>query len=378
MKGILRFLTKQFFITTNLLVSIPMLLLYALPYSNQQYFWMLNLFALLFPYLCLVQVAFLLFWLLAKPRLSLIPLATLVVCYPLMRNVVGLHTPEKQIPAAAGSFRVATWNVHLFDFYENRGNLDPQMLQKARELSADILCIQELVFSTDSTSNMSLDQVRKRLGFNYVVAGNDRAFGVHTNINTQNEKYFPFCVAILSKHPIVRWQKVQSLPEYNHTFLWADIALGNDTLRVFNVHLQSMHFVKKDYDFIENIDRQEMEEVKRQGRNIIRKIKAANLLRAQQIDDVRNEVLKSPYPVILTGDFNDVPNSYAYQTMRRHLQDVFVQKGWGLGRTFQLLAPTLRIDYIFHAPELQLQQFRMYNWGESDHKPLVAVFARPQ
>lgn len=377
MAGILRFLTKQFFITTNLLVSIPMLLLYALPYSNQHYFWMLNLFALLFPYLCLLQLLFVFFWLLAKPKLSLLPILTLVFCAPLIRNTLGFHTPEKQQPANESGFRVATWNVHLFDFYENRGELDRKMLQKARELSADILCLQELVFSTDSASNMSLNQVRKRLGFRYIAAANDRAFGVHTNINTKNEKYFPFCVAILSQYPIIRWQKVQSLPEYNHTFLWADIAMGTDTLRVFNVHLQSMHFVKKDYDFIENIDRQDMEEVKRQGRNIIRKIKAANQLRAQQINDVRAEVLKSPYPVILTGDFNDVPNSYAYQTMRRELQDVFVEKGWGLGRTFQLLAPTLRIDFLFHAPSLSVQQFYLYDWPHSDHKPVAAVFAKP-
>lgn len=377
MAGILRLLTKQFFITTNVLVSIPMLLLYVLPYSNQGYFWILNLFALLFPYCCLLQCVFVFFWLMAKPRLSVLPILTLVLCAPLMRNVVGLHTPEAQKSDLANNFRVATWNVHLFDFYENRGQLDRKMLQKARALQADILCIQELVFATDTSSAMSLGQVRKRLGFRYVVAANDRSFGVHTNMNTQNEKYFPFCVAIFSQYPIIRWQKVQSLPEYNHTFLWADIVLATDTVRVFNVHLQSMHFVKKDYDFIENIDRQDMEEVKRQGRNIIRKIKAANQLRAQQINDVRAEVLKSPYPVILAGDFNDVPNSYAYQTMRRELQDAFVKKGLGLGRTFQLLAPTLRIDYIFHTPALPLLHYQLYDWVESDHKPVVAVFERP-
>ncbi|HMO34015.1 MAG TPA: endonuclease/exonuclease/phosphatase family protein [Lacibacter sp.] len=377
MAGILRSVTKQFFIAINAGISACMLLLYLLPHSNQDYFWILNLFALAFPFLLALQVLFLLFWLLAKPRLSLLPLLTLALCYSLIRPVIGLHAPDRQAEARPGSLRVASWNVHLFDFYENRGQLDPAMLQKARQLSADILCVQELVYSLDTTSPLSLERVKKRLGYAHAVTGNDRSFGVHTNIKTRNEVYYPFCLGIFSKYPIVQWKKVQSLPEYNHTFIWADIAVDTDTLRVFNIHLQSMHFVKNDYEFIENIDQKDVDQVKLQGRNILRKMKSANLLRAQQVNDVRRELEQSPYPVLLCGDFNDVPNSYSYQVMKRQLNDVFPQRGWGLGRTFNFLSPTLRLDFIFHSPGLRPLQYKVPDWQLSDHRPVTAVFEWP-
>lgn len=376
MPAIFRKLTKQLFITVNAGASGCMLLLYLVPYANQSYFWFLNLVALSLPYLLLLQFAFIIFWLLAKPRLVWIPLLTIVLAWGLLDSLLSFHAPEREQQLEAGQFRVASWNVHLFDFYENRGQLDPRMLQKAKSLAADILCVQELVFSLDTSSTMSLQGLKKRLGYPYVVAGNDRAFGVHTNINTRKEKYFPFCIAIFSRYPIVRWQRVQSLREYNHTFIWADVAMGTDTVRVFNVHLQSMHFVRNDYDLIENIDRVDVEVVKRQGRNILRKMRNANLLRSQQVQDVKREILKSPYPVLLTGDFNDVPNSYSHQVIAAELSDAFAEKGWGLGRTFQFLSPTLRIDYIFYGQPLQLVRFLQYNWDHSDHKPLTAVFER--
>lgn len=377
MPGIFRKLTKQFFITVNLCVSACILLLYLLPGSNQSYFWLINLFALVLPYLFVLQVAFVIFWLVAKPRLVFIPLLTLLLGWNLLDALVSFHTPEKEQALNEGQFRVASWNVHLFDFYENKGQLDQQMIRKARSLAADILCVQELVFSTDTSSPMSLHRLKKQLGYQYVVAGNDRAFGVHTNINTQNEKYFPFCLAIFSNYPIVRWEKVQTLKEYNHTFIWADVAMGTDTIRVFNVHLQSMHFVKNDYDFIENIDRADVDVVKRQGRNILRKIRNANFLRSTQAQRLKQELMKSPYPVLLAGDFNDVPNSYAYQVIGKGLNDAFAEKGWMLGRTFQFLSPTLRLDYIFHSDSLQLVRYHEYEWDLSDHLPVTAVFERP-
>ena len=376
MAGIFRKLTKQFFITVNLVVSASILLLWLLPYSNQSYFWILNLFALVLPYLLLLQVVFIIFWLIAKPRLVWIPLFTFLLSWGLVDSLVSFHSPEQEQALQPGQFRVASWNVHLFDFYENGGRLDPKMIRKAKSLAADILCVQELVFSKDTTSPMSLQRVTRQLGFQYAVTGDDRAFGVHTNINTKNEKYFPFCLAIFSNYPIIRWQKVQSLKEYNHTFIWADVVMGSDTLRVFNVHLQSMHFVKNDYDFIENIDRADVDVVKRQGRNILRKIRNANFQRSIQAQDVKRELQNSPYPVLLMGDFNDVPNSYAYQVIGKGLGDAFAEKGWLLGRTFQFLSPTLRLDYIFYSQPLQPVRYHEYEWDLSDHLPVTTVFER--
>ena len=93
--------------------------------------------------------------------------------------------------------------------------------------------------------------------------------------------------------------------------------------------------------------------------------------------NVKEEILKSPHPVILCGDFNDVPNSYAYQQMRSMLQDAFLQKGQGIGRTFLKIFPTLRIDYIFCPKAYEIQNFKTHQWGMSDHNAIEASFSIP-
>lgn len=371
MGGFIRKFTKQIIIACNVLVSLCMLLLYFLPHSNQINFWFLNLIALVFPLLIVVQVGFLFFWLIVKRKLALIPLITFVLCWPFERSLFALQKNSSNITS---SFTTASWNVHLFDFYENNGNLDVPMLQSAVNLNADVLAVQELVFSIDSSSEINFEKVKKKLGYPYGVAGNDRRFGVHTHPGKRTERYYAFSIALFSKYPILQWQKVQPLREYNHTFIWADIKIGNDTIRFFNVHLQSMHFAKADYDFIETIDNSDMEEVKKGGKSLLSKIKAANIVRSIQINAVKEEILKSPHPVLLCGDFNDVPNSYAYQTINQLLDDTFIECGYGAGRTFIKLSPTLRIDYIFHDEKLKPVAFETVQKTKSDHRPVKASF----
>jgi endonuclease/exonuclease/phosphatase family metal-dependent hydrolase len=375
MPGIIRSFTKRIIIICNIALSLCMLALYLLPYSNQFYFWFLNLLALAFPVLVLLQLGFLLFWFFAKKKLTLIPLITLLICLPLLKNIIGISKKTKNINEP--HFTVATWNAHLFDFYEHDGNLSNEMLQKAKDLKANVLAVQELVFSLDSNSNMSIEAVKKKLGYKYAVTGNDRKFGVHTNGGTREERYFPFCIGIFSNYSILQWKKIQPLREYNHTFIWADMKVGEDTIRFFNIHLQSMHFAKQDYDFIENIDNRGLNEVKRSGKSLIKKIKAANLMRAIQANAVKEEVMNSPHPVILCGDFNDVPNSYSYKLINGVLKDTHAKKGFGIGRTFQKLSPTLRIDYIFCSPGIKPLHNRVVSPSMSDHRPVKATFSFP-
>ncbi len=376
MAGFFRSFTKKFFIFCNIALSVCMLLLYFLPSLPASVSWVVNLFALLFPFFIILQLIFLVFWLAAKRKLALIPIITLLLCLHLIGSFFGFHPGSKEKPSDASTFRVATWNAHLFNFFENKGFLDHGMMQEAKNFKADVLAVQELVFSLDTLSPITLEKVKKKLGYKYVVAANDRAFGVHTNIRQRNERYHPFCVAIFSNYPILQWKKEQSIKEYNHTFLWADLLVGADTIRLFNIHLQSMHFAKKDYEFIENIDQQGMDvdAVQTAGKNILRKMKMANLLRSSQARDIRKVMDESPYPVIVCGDMNDVPNSNAYQIISDNLHDAFTEKGWGVGRTFKFLSPTLRIDYVLHSQSLEVEKVQVLRSMQSDHSPVIADF----
>ena len=110
----------------------------------------------------------------------------------------------------------------------------------------------------------------------------------------------------------------------------------------------------------------------KESKNIISKFKRGFLKRQKQADRIRAEIDMSPYPVIITGDFNDLPNSYAYHTIGGGMKNAFVEKGAGLGRTFSGISPVLRIDNIFVDEKMEVQQFLGIKKKLSDHFPIFA------
>ena len=159
MAGFFRSFTKKFFIFCNIALSVCMLLLYFITVLPASVSWIVNLFALLFPFFLILQLFFLVFWLIAKRKLAFIPIITLLLCIELIGSFFGFHPESKTKPADTSTFRVATWNAHLFNFFENQGFLDHGMLQEAKNFKADVLAVQDLVFSLDTLSPITLEKV---------------------------------------------------------------------------------------------------------------------------------------------------------------------------------------------------------------------------
>jgi endonuclease/exonuclease/phosphatase family metal-dependent hydrolase len=154
--------------------------------------------------------------------------------------------------------------------------------------------------------------------------------------------------------------------EHSDGLLIADVAIGDTTIRVFNTHLETPGISKSDYT--------EQGEMKF-SKSILSKLKNSYYLRNIQAQRTKTEVQKSPYPVVLCADLGDVPNSYAYFTLKSGLQDAFLKKGFGLGRTLRHTSPTLRIDFMFFDQSLTVLQFNnITGIRYSDHFPLLADF----
>ena len=185
-------------------------------------------------------------------------------------------------------------------------------------------------------------------------------------------------MTFFSKYPIIDTGIFDFGQEDNaQQLIYADIQLRNTTVRVFSIHLQSVRFGTQEYESLSQMKRSEKDGFK-DSRTIIGKLKRGYQARSVQADIVNDFIRKSPYPVILCGDFNDVPNSYAYETIGKGLQNAFEEKGVGLGRTFSGIAPTLRIDNIFIGPQYQVSQFIRVNKKLSDHFPIIADITRLQ
>jgi endonuclease/exonuclease/phosphatase family metal-dependent hydrolase len=136
--------------------------------------------------------------------------------------------------------------------------------------------------------------------------------------------------------------------------------------------LQTLRFSKSNLKYIEEPTIEDENTAIKESKNIIGKFKRGFLKRQVQADRIRAEIEESPYPVIVTGDFNDVPNSYAYYTIGKEMNNAFVEKGSGLGRTFSRISPVLRIDNIFTDKKMDVLQFQRFNKKLSDHFPIVA------
>ncbi len=118
-------------------------------------------------------------------------------------------------------------------------------------------------------------------------------------------------------------------------------------------------------------DNFDTENIKGTTMHFSRKLGSAYRIRAKQADMVEEEIAKSPYPVMVVGDFNDLPGSYTYSTIRGKMQDAFVDNGFGLGWTFSDSVLKFRIDHILHDEALEIKSFKLDNKAQgSDHFPL--------
>ncbi len=223
------------------------------------------------------------------------------------------------------------------------------------QLQPDIICMQEFN-NASNADNISL--FKKQYPYHYFSRDYLRANGT----------YQSGCI-IFSRFPIVDTGQIQY--PVAESLIYADIVKGEDTIRIYTTHLQSFKFKKEDYNDIEKIKEQDDESLAA-SKSIMRKMKLAFSRRGVQANIVKEEIDKSPYPSIICGDFNDVPNSYTYFHIKGdNRQDAFLQKSFGIGRSFIALAPTLRIDYILPTRQFDVKQFEMVNDDLSDHIMLV-------
>ena len=362
----LRLFTKRFFIYCNIIVVIIFLLSCLVPYLNPQKWWFLSFLGLAFPFLLVIVILFLAGWLiLLRPKHALISgvallfsIKSIIVFFAFHRPVAFNYTKDKH------TLRIASWNVARFVELKQNNNKGSQVRLKMFELikqqDADILCMQEFHTSTLPDFYDNITPV-KALGYPYF----------YFSFDTDGDNLF-YSSIIFSRYPIIDSGLVRyPRPTLADVLLHADIKVNDDTVRVYTTHLQSLQFNKKDYDRLNKIAGVK-DSLFSNSRNIISKMKRGYSNRSIQANMVSDILEDSPHPVILCADLNDVPNSYTYHKVRGDMQDAFLKKGFGIGRTFTGLSPTLRIDYIFADKHFRIKQFSRINKRLSDHYMLVA------
>lgn len=363
-KSIFRRITKTVFILLNLAMVMLWLISCLTPFLNPSTWWMIGFIGLMVPYLIMGLVLFIIFWLFVKPRMAIISVVALLIGYQQL-NVVFAWKPGASVTAykQEKTLRVISWNIQSFNGLAKNKTVKQlartELAESILKLNADVVCLQE--FNHTDGNNPESDNLalfRKIFPYHFFSKDYERNGG----------NYQSGCI-IFSKYPIIYKNKIKY--PVAESLIYVDIVKDTDTIRVFNTHLQSFKFKQADYSDIEKIKEQD-DETLQASKNIIRKMRLAFKRRGVQAGIVRKEMDQSPYPSVICGDFNDVPNSYTYFHIRGNRQDAFLKKGFGIGRTFISLASTLRIDYMLADPVFDIRLFDMIDEGLSDHIMLVA------
>src|SRR5690606_12269478 len=181
---------------------------------------------------------------------------------------------------------------------------------------------------------------------------------------------------IFSKFPL-RNARTFPLGKPGYNMLSAELHV--DSSHIFNlnvVHLTSVRLGEEELAYIDQVKHKGVDaQQKEQSKNLLRKLISASAHRSVLANNIDSLKRFMDYPMLFCGDFNDVPGSYAYQKIKGSLADAFSRKGAGLGRTYQKIFPTLRIDYLFYDPDaLEVTGYNPPQVDLSDHYPVIVTF----
>jgi endonuclease/exonuclease/phosphatase family metal-dependent hydrolase len=351
----------------NIFAVGALLLSYISMYIPPDKVWWLALFGIGYGTLLIFNLIFVLIWLWKKSRKFMVSLFLCLAGISNVFNIVELPLFRSKAPDPGkyvSPIKVMSFNVRLFDLYNWFHNYETRddIFRFLSKESPDIVCFQEFYTSESGKFNFNnKDTLIRVLQAPYF----------HTAYSVTLREKDHWGIATYSKFPIVKQEAVHFNKNSGNIFIYSDIIKDEDTIRVFNVHLESIRFRKEDYKFIENLGNDEVEQDEvAGGLKILRRMKRAYQKRSHQVDIIVDQIRKSPYPVIICGDFNDTPTSYAVRKIAGNMKDAFRESGVGFGKTYAGPFPSFRIDYIFHAKEFKSFGYTTHHEKISDHYPI--------
>lgn len=354
-----RLLEDIIMLIVSVICSVLLIIAYFSPGVNPNDSSWPALLGLVFPVIYLFEVFLCLYWIIRWRVYSVFLLLILVMGV----TKVGLFyrvdvTKEYEQERKRSDVSVMSYNVYAFI---GEGKQMNKTLDLVDSLKPGILCLQEYqttpwIPKTKIDSILS-DYTYQRVKFGRYYSKQDTGWGL----------------AVYSKYPIINSKYIEFDKSANAA-MWVDLKLAKDTVRLYNLHLQSHKISTKDIDFLRNemmIDSTAQVSRDKLG-SILKSIDKNNKLRANQADSLAIEISRSPYPVIVCGDFNDTPISYTYRTIRGEMRDAFIQGGRGASPTYGDL---FRIDYVLYSDNFTLKSYQTIYSDESDHLPVMAIFS---
>lgn len=327
----------RFFSYSAALLLIVLSLYLIFPNSGVALF---DLLLLLTPYLVVVNFVLGFYNSIRRSKLLFFPLGALILWFIVSGPFIVFSSGDEE--RSPKDISILSYNVMEFigNYRERPNDIQNRVLDFVKEQDADVVCFQE--FSNTRTTR------EKLASYPYQFIYSRRG----------GKKYSP--LSIFSRHPIISSGSLDFPNTFNNS-IYVDLLVGKDTLRVYNVHLQSMRFRPG------SIKRENPVQLLIRLGNTISRQKDQG---AKILDHSRN----SPFPVVFSGDFNNTQYSKVYGLLKKDKKDSFLEKGNGLGTTLLFKFLPFRIDFILVDDRLKITGHKNYNVFLSDHYPIMATF----
>jgi endonuclease/exonuclease/phosphatase family metal-dependent hydrolase len=328
----------------NIVITVLTFVAYILPFLAPKMFPLLSVLTLILPLFLILNGLFFIYWLLQLKRQVILSGLVLLLGITFFNKFYRFSSNE--IEPEEKDFTVMSYNVRLFNLFDwiPKSNVGDSILTFINEQNPDILCIQEY------SENANLDlRVYKYKAI----------FMEGKNIKTGQ--------AIFSKFPIFNKGDFR-IPEAGNNVIYADIRKGKDTIRVYNIHLQSIKISPDVNEMSEHVDSVNKEK----SAEVFNRIREAFKKQEQQASVLVHHKNQCHYPVIICGDMNNSPFSYIYRTIKGDLNDCFEEAGNGFGQTYKFKYYPARIDYIFANKKIKVKSFTTFaQFENSDHFPIM-------
>ncbi len=328
----------------NIVVTVLTFVAYVLPFLAPKLFPLLSVLTLILPLFLILNTLFFVYWLVQLKRQVILSGLVLLLGITFINKFYKFSSND--LAEEEKDFTVMSYNVRLFNLFDwlPDRNVRDTILSFINEQNPDILCIQE--YSKNAKVDFRIYKYKA-----VYMQGN--------HIKTGQ--------AIFSKYPIFNKGNLE-LPDSNNNVIYADIKKGKDTLRVYNMHLQSIK-ISPDVNEI-----QEHAVVMNQSKSaqVFIRIRDAFKKQEQQAALLVNHKKACKFPVIICGDMNNSAFSYIYRNIKGDLNDCFEEAGNGFGQTYKFKYYPARIDYIFVAKKIKVKSFKSFSEFEnSDHYPVM-------
>lgn len=323
-----------------------------------------------FPFLLALNIVYLALWILFfRWKYILVQLIALIICWDSIYTYIPLNSRADFIPDDC--IKVMSYNVRGFDWLTGQEARENPILEYIANSGADIVCLQEFAVDDKKGRNRMIslnefDDIMKDYPYRAIV-----------KLGDENEPH-TYGLACYSKYPILKQARLPIQSAFNGAAMY-EIRINRKNIIVVNNHLESNRITAEDKELYKQL-------VLTQNQNMIddvaasiqNRLEPAFKARERQADIINRcirEQRENVKAMILCGDFNDPPISYAYRTIRGNLVDSFKESGWGLGITYHANGFWFRIDYIMHTKNIKSYNSTVDKVKYSDHYPIYSYIS---